>query len=94
MTFPTPHTTHLEAELQGLEAADGRLREDVAVQRAERDANVGLREPERATFPSHLNTRTMGLKGGKEMVKCSPQLDPSLLELLRKVLEIVRIRVL
>ena len=34
----------LEAELQRLEAADGRLREDVAVERAQRQPDVGLRE--------------------------------------------------
>ena len=36
----------LEAELEGLEPADGRLREDVAVERAEGEADVGLGEAE------------------------------------------------
>ena len=34
----------LETELERLEAADGRLREDVAVERTQRQTDVGLRE--------------------------------------------------
>ena len=35
-----------ETQLEGLEPADGRLREDVAVERAQREPDVGLREAE------------------------------------------------
>ena len=58
--------THvLEAELQRLEPTDRRLREDVAVERAQGQADVRLREAE---------------------------LDPTLLELFRKLFEVVRRR--